>query len=228
MKTMKRLLVMLVLILSVLSVPAQAAAKKGLVNTPLKKSNMYQIRDKKSRKLFGTYSFYKAGKPVKNKWKTVKGNKYYFGKKGVAYKANPTFDKTIDVKVFRIKGKKYGFDSCSHLVGKGIYGTSARTLLVFDEKGMLDQAATDALHAKIPSKIGTTVRDDVISLFGKPLKEDEAKSCGPSPWDASFGEGADALNRPVWDVSLFYEHFRVDLIYNKDNGEYHVEGFSTV
>ena len=68
MKMMKRLLVMMLLVLTVLSVPVQAAAKKGLVNKPLGKINMYGITDKKSRKLYGSYSFYKAGKPIRNKW----------------------------------------------------------------------------------------------------------------------------------------------------------------
>jgi len=106
--------------------------------------------------------------------------------------------------------------------------SAGRTIKVFDQKGMLDQAATDALLAKVPGAVSTTVKDDVIKLFGTPLSEKQDKSCGPSPWDAGFADDVDALNRPVWDVSLFYEHFRVDLIYNKNNGEYHVEGFGTV
>ena len=33
----------------------------------------------------GSYSFYIDGEKLKNSWKTVKGNKYYFGKNGNAY-----------------------------------------------------------------------------------------------------------------------------------------------
>ena len=94
-----------------------AAAKSGLV----KKKNKYY--------------FYKKGKPLKNKWKTIKvdGKKYrfYFGKNGAAYRAGSLYLNAYNVKVYKIGGKKYGFDSNSHRVAAGIYVDGSYRFLVF-------------------------------------------------------------------------------------------------
>lgn len=67
-----------------LAIPSNAIADtwKGSGN-----SKYYVENGKKAsgfKKVGKSYYYFKSGKPTKNTWKTVKGKKYYFGKKGTA------------------------------------------------------------------------------------------------------------------------------------------------
>ena len=114
-RTGSRVLIMLLVQIMVLGLlmpaSAQADEPNGLVN----------VNDK--------YYFYSNGKAVHNKWikAPVDGvmQKFYFGKSGAACKAGRLYENAYNVKLFRIKGVKYGFDMNSFLVKPGIYVNGA-------------------------------------------------------------------------------------------------------
>jgi len=204
----------LCLAVSVICTPvtAQAAAKKGLVK---KGSNYY---------------YYKKGKKITNKWKKIKQDgvkyKFYFGKKGKAYKAKSLTNKAYNVKLFKIKGKKYGFDNKARRVivdasaGKaaGVYVDNKNKIYVFNKKGIYDSKASKALRKTFGSYRSTkvkskTLRDDVIKAFGEPLQEKMENCCSDVRWN----------DDPYQDVILTYKYFEVDLVYNEKTQEYAVD-----
>ena len=179
--------------------PVQAASKKkGLVKTG------------------GKYYYYVKGKKVKNKWKTLKedGKKYrfYFGKKGAAYKAS-----TGCVRLYKIGKKKYGFDSSSHLASPGIYATYDFKVVVIGKKGVYDAKKTKSIRKKLNlgHKMDKTIYRTVTDIFGKPLSVKRSpQSC--YPWNET-----DTFT----DVILRYKNLDVQL---KQNDRTKMYGFDTV
>lgn len=182
-------------------VSTQAAAKKGLVKVKKK------------------YYFYKNGKKIKNKWKTVKdktdGRKYrfYFGKKGAAYKAADYGDESI--KLFKIGKKKYGFDSSSHLAAPGIYTTSSFKVVVIGKKGVYNEKKTASIRKKLKlgSKLDKSIYKKVTDILGKPVSEKRSVSC--DPWDDTA---------TYTDVLLEYPYVEVQLIQNDKTKAYGLNG----
>lgn len=203
MKHVKKILlgVLIVVMAMSMSLTAFAAVKKGLV------------------KKGGKYYYYKSGKMVRNTWKTVKKNRYYFGKNGAAYKAAKPFDGTYNVKICKIKGKKYGFDAKSHLVAEGTYVDDRSRIWVFTGKGRLDDAKTAELRSMFPAdQISADLYDRVITAFGEPATPVEyAQSCGGWNQDDSFK-----------DVIITYKYFQVQLILNETAKTYKFTGFFSV
>ena len=202
---------MLITVLTVsAAVPAQAAVKKGLVKSG------------------GKYYYYnKKGEKTINKLKTLKqnGKKYvfYFGKNGAAFKAANSFDKTYNVKLFKIGKKQYGFDQYSHRVKPGIYVDSMSKIFVFNAKGVYDSKKSKTLRGKFKSVYdggpkSKTLVDDIISVLGKPLKQEGGqKSCGGWDPDDSFT-----------DMHLYYKYFEVQIFHNETTGEYGLNNFFSV
>lgn len=180
--------------------PVQAASKKkGLVKTG------------------GKYYYYVKGKKVKNKWKTLKedGKKYrfYFGKKGAAYKAS-----TGCVRLYKIGKKKYGFDSSSHLASPGIYVTYDFKVVVIGKKGVYDAKKTKSIRKKLNlgHKMDKTIYKTVTDIFGKPLSTFPTDSC--DPWNET-----DSFT----DVILEYKNLEVQLIQNDRTKAYGLNGVFT-
>ena len=158
---------------------------------------------------FGKYYYYKSGKMQKKTWRNFKqkGVKYrfYFGKNGVAYRAKKPFDGRYNVKVYKIKGKQYGFDTMSHLVAGGTYADTTGKIWVFQENGQLDSTATNALRSTFPQQLeGTDLYDKVISQFGEPLSVDKDDSC--NGWNTT-----DSFK----DYMINYKYFQVQLVCNE-------------
>ena len=220
MKYMKRILAALLalqLFLPVMTMPAQAAAvKNGLV----------KVRDTSDEFVKDyNYYFYKKGTMVKKQWKTIrekgKKYKYYFGKKGAANKAKALFDGSYNVKVFRINGKKYGFDMNAHLVSEGIYVDQASKIWVFKKGGVYDNQTTKALRNRFKNYDAGGIRstelyDELVCTLGKPVSESTAVPC--ASWD-----GLDFAEFTV--VVLNYNCYSVQLLRRDKTGEYGVLGF---
>ena len=185
-------------------VQAQAAAKSGLV--------------KKGSK----YYYYKKGKKLINKWKKVKQKKvkykFYFGKKGAAYKASNPFNKAYNVKLFKIGKKKYGFDNKSHLVAPGVYVDSKSKIYAFGKKGVYDSKTTKDLRSRFASgKRSKTLLADLEKALGEPLKTVVEKN--------SCNDAAKWNNDSYIDVVLQYKYFEVIMVQNEKTGEYAIDCF---
>ena len=166
-----------------------------------------------------TYYFYKKGKKLKNKWKTCKidgkKQKLYFGKKGAAYRAGSLYENAYNVKIFKIKNKKYGFDNNGFLVKKGVYVNGSFKILAFKKKGVYDEKKTKKLRSKLKiGKISKKMYDKVTSVLGKPLSVSRSDSCTPWNDEDSFT-----------DVVLDYGHYDVQLIQNDRTKEYMLDGY---
>ena len=185
--------------------PVQAASKKkGLV------------------KAGGKYYYYVKGKKVKNKWKTLKdgGKKYrfYFGKKGAAYKAPNAYQNACNVKLYKIGKKQYGFDNNSHLASPGIYVTYDFQVVVIGKKGVYDAKKTKSIRKKLNlgHKMDKTIYKTVTDIFGKPLSTFTTDSC--DPWNET-----DSFT----DVILEYKNLEVQLIQNDRTKAYGLNGVFT-
>ena len=204
-RTGSRVLIMLLVQIMVLGLlmpaSAQADEPNGLVN----------VNDK--------YYFYSNGKAVHNKWikAPVDGvmQKFYFGKSGAACKAGRLYENAYNVKLFRIKGVKYGFDMNSFLVKPGIYVNGAFQLMAFGKNGKYNEAKTKKLRKKLPiGKISKGMYKKVISTLGKPLSVSFSDSCSPWKSTGSFT-----------DVKMTYNHFEVQLIREDRTKQYMLDGF---
>lgn len=200
MKKMKKLLLVLLCaamvqtILVPLAIAQAATAKNGLVT--VKSTDDYGFETVK-------YYFYENGKKVKSTWKTVavteKGKtvkyKYYFGKSGLAYAANPTDTKVkYEIVCKKIGDKYYGFDRYGHMVKNGIYVDKSYKFFVFDKKGVYNSAKSAKLRKAAKQKTNTA---GLVKLLGKCQKR---KKIGSS----CFMDGA-------IDYILYYDHYEVDV-----------------
>ena len=113
MKKFKKVFAVLLLMLLVTAPVVTAATQPVTVEAAAKKKT-------KLKKVKGKYYAYEKGKKVCNKWRTIKVGKkkyrFYFDKKGRAYKANKAAMGKTGVLVKKIKGKYYGFDYQGHMV----------------------------------------------------------------------------------------------------------------
>lgn len=169
------------------------------------------------------YYFYEKGQMVKNVWKTVKtdGEKYtyYFGKDGAAYKASKSYDEVYNVKICKIKKKKYGFDNLSHCVKPGIYVSSSSKLLVFEKGGVYSEKKTKKLRKELKTywqkkQVSKKIYKQVVKKLGKPLSVKRSDSCSPLNMKDSFT-----------DVLLQYRTFEVQLIQNDRTKAYALDNF---
>lgn len=165
------------------SIRAEAATvKKGLV-----KEGKY-------------YYYYVNNKKVKNTWKTVKTNKYYFGSNGRAYAA-PDLKKsdqyTMNVVVKKIGKYYYGFDSKGRMVKSGYYNNPQKLdsngdsmTYYFDKNGRYNAAKSRAVR-----KAGAYGSDTkaLRKLLGKAKSVKKLNSC--------FGEPG---NDYQWNYSNIY------------------------
>lgn len=219
MKYLKRILaalLALLLFLPVMTTPSEAAVKNGLVK--VKDNSDEFVKDY-------NYYFYKNGSMVKKAWKTVrvKGKRYkfYFGRKGAANKAKAVFDQSYNVKLFRINGKKYGFDMDAHLVSPGIYVDKDSKIYVFKKGGVYDNQAAKTLRNRFKAydkggRRSTELYDELVCTIGKPLSETTGDPC--ASWDGlEFSEFS--------VIIMKYEHFSVQLLRRNKTGEYGVLGF---
>lgn len=145
------------------SVQVLAKAKSGLV------------KEKKG------YCYYKSGKKLKGKWKTVKGKRYYFKKNGIAatgkYKVKKTFY-VFDAKgrlclpgefkkkaFVKVKGAQYGVDA----KGRMLTGTHAVNdkFYHFSANGKCDAAVTKALQS---ASVEGRSMEELYRLIGPPDK----------------------------------------------------------
>ena len=214
MKKMKKLLLVLLCaamvqtLLVPLTITRAAAKKDGLVT--VKNTDDYGFETVK-------YYFYENGVKVKNTWKLVPVTengktvkyKYYFGKTGVAYAANPTNpDTKYEIAYKKINGKYYGFDRYGHMVKNGIYVDKSGRFFAFDKKGVYDSAKSGKLRKAAKAKVNAA---PLIKLLGKYQKRVQmGNSC--------FIDGA-------IDYVLYYGHFEVDVC-RKDGVDYFIGAFA--
>ncbi len=131
----------------------------------------------------GSYYYYVNGKQVKKTWKTIKGQKYYFGKNGKAYAApdrsSQGYKKNIVVK--KIGKYSYGFDSKGCMVKSGYYNNPDK----FDSKGNTmtyyfdKKGRYQAKQSKKIQKAGDYRADakKLRAILGKPRKTKKLNSC---------------------------------------------------
>ncbi len=135
MKHAKRLLVMMLcLVMGMTSLTAQAAEKKEGLQ---KKGGEYYF-----------YAYDEDGELTKvtNTWKTVDGDKYYFGDDGKAYRAKSDSKNKYNVVTKTIGGTKYGFDVKARLA-KGVYvKESDEKLYYYNSKGKYSSKKTKTLQ----------------------------------------------------------------------------------
>lgn len=198
MKRMKKILLVL-LCLILVQAPAVTWTQPVSVQAATVKNGLV--------KKGSNYYYYKNGKLLKNAWKTIGKNRYYFGKTGAAYKAKATPGMTYNINLKKIKGKYYGFDSKARMV-KGIYSSAMGDLYAFNTKtGVYDSAKTKKLRKAGAYK---KTSEDLRKLLGKPLKTAKNNSC--------FDFGGDGY-------TLTYKYFRVSLFRYRATGKEIVLGF---
>ncbi len=169
------------------------------------------------------FFFYENGQMVRKKWKTIVTDgvkyKYYFGKNGAAYSASKLFDDVYNVKIIKIKKKKYGFDSNSHCVSAGVYVNSRYQLIAFGKGGVYSEKKTKKLRNalktySVTGKTSKKLYKQVIKKLGKPVSVERSDSCSPLNSKDSFT-----------DVLLKYRYFEVQLIQNDRTKEYALDNF---
>ena len=179
----------------------------------------------------GKLYYYQNGKPVKNKWKTVKKHKYYFGKDGAAYQAPKPADKTCNVNKYKIKGKYYGFDTNGWLV-KGLNAhqtlkkngrTKSVTLYWFSSKGVYNKNKTKAVKQLLKEGFHNgQFMEELKKIAGKPRKTlvDDI-SCNQRP-DANHLDDDENTHR--WkDITIEYKGLLIVAVYYIPTDEYYVD-----
>ena len=137
--------------------------------------------------------YYESGKKVKNCWKKVKGNKYYFGKNGAAYMAPKTLGRSKNVVCKKIGGAKYCFDQKGRLVKNGVYADVDGNAY-FVKNGKVNEAKTKKIQKAVKYLADAK---KIRSYLGKPKKTRESSSCFRE-------EGTDLeLTYPYVTLSLF-------------------------
>lgn len=164
------------------------------------------------------YFYYKNGKKVKNKWKTIKGFCYYFGKKGAAVSG-----------LTKIKDKLYYFDEKGRMKRNYWY----KKTYYFDNKGrsltgvqcikknyvfQLYYFDSNGKLIKEKQKILNAYNND--SMYGKPVDSLEAVIGKPLSIEYPEEEGCFGTGR---DVILHYPGFQV--LCNEDKGIIYFQGF---
>lgn len=139
-------------------VEVQAAAREGL------------YLDKRTDK----YYFYEDGKKVTNAWRTYKGNKYFFTKKGYAYASERFDDVQYNIVVKKIGDKYYGFNHSARMV-KGLYLTIDGKIYYFDTKTGAYDANKTKRYRDASKEKNTSTR--IKNLLGKPQKIKKVNSC---------------------------------------------------
>ena len=174
--------------------------------------------------------YYVAGKPVVNKWVTVKEKKgkfrYYFGKDGKAYKAASIKGmRTTKVQIRTVKGKKYGFDENGHRV-KGLWSTGEKLAFFSKKNGVYNKKVTKKYQKVV--KYGKTSPDMIKTIkkvFGKPKKIKETNSCNPFDITDGSGFSGDTLKK-YKGYTCTYKNIVISLTKNVETGVYHMEGAS--
>ena len=193
----KKLLCMLCMILAAGTLfavlPAknvQAAEKKGLVYSKTKNE----------------YYYYADNKKVKNTWKTVNNQKYYFDKNGKAYAA-PKIDGTnYNIVVKKIKNKYYGFDNKARMV-KGLNCTIEGKNYYFSTKtGVYSSTTTKKYRtAAAYQKDAKTIK----KLLGTPKKTEKTDSC---------------YKPNGVDMTLYYKKYALMIFHDNKTGKEEVFG----
>ncbi len=162
----------------------EAAAKKGLV------------------KEGKNYYYYVKGKKVKNVWKTVTVKnvkyKYYFGKKGAAYKAPKDTYTNNNMVVKKINGKYYGFNNVGRMV-TGVWSSDAGKVYYFSSKGVYNETKSKNIRTAIKKNNVA----DTIKALGKVKKKNESNSC---------------LQQNSTDIVYTYEHVTLTVIRDNTTG----------
>ena len=236
MKKLKAALLLLACCL-LMAVPfrASAAVKKGWDAT---KTSYYVKKDGKLVKATGLtkigsdyYYFDRYGVVVKNKWgKSLKDGShrytFYFGKNGKAYKApsNEYFSSTA-VKKIKIDGKYYAFDEDAHMVTGFAVATDGK-LYYFDSKGVYNSSKTQ--KGRSMAKIGKTSKtmlNDVVKVFGKPVKKEKSDSC--NFFDQTAADGAP--EGVTYSGYLYtYKRFEISITRNDKTKICHMDGPSAI
>ncbi len=188
-KRLKRIFLLLLLCLSF----TQTAALPG-VGTIEAKAAKEGLRSEK-----GKYCFYTNGKKLRNKWKTIDGEKYYFDKTGAAVAGKKTGG-IVRPRMHKIKGKFYGFDNKGRMV-QGLYVIDGQFYLFAPKTGAYQSSATNKLRAaaKEGEKAGV-----LLSLLKKQVGDPISREDYP---DSCYGDGKDSV--------LFYSGFMVQLFTDK-------------
>lgn len=198
MKKLKKLLI-IILCLMMIQVPETSITGPSVVSAATVKSGLTKIN--------GKYYYYKNGKKIKNKWKTIKTTvngktvsyRYYFGSNGAAYAAKKRAGVTYCFAVKTINGKKYGFDTQGHML-KGIYVSSKEKFYVFNAKTGVYNATRSAKFNKAAKykKSAATLRK--LLKAQTPVKTQTSSSC--------FYTGGT-------DIVITYDHYVVNYCRNK-------------
>ena len=172
------------------------------------------------KKLKGTYSYVKSTK--KGTVKKVKDStkyKFYF-KKGKALRASGSGVQAV--KLYTIKGKKYGFDEKGHLTVSGIWATDSGKVYSFDAKGLVEKEKSDALTAVVKTdRRALDLIDQEKKEFGEPIKMKEVDTCN----FFDLAEDADMEgDLPYTGWLLTYDHIEISISQNTQTGEYCMEG----
>ena len=179
----------------------------------------------------GKLYYYKNGQPIKNKWKTVKKHKYYFGKDGAAYQAPMPKDKTVNVNKYKIKGKYYGFDTNGYLVTglkphqtlKKDGRTKSVTLYWFSSKGIYNKTKSKAILKLLKEGFHNgQFLDDLKQKAGKPRKVliDDI-SCNQRPDATHLDDDGDT--RRWKDITIEYKGLLIVAVYYIPTDEYFVD-----
>ncbi len=190
MRKCKRILLLLLLCLGF----SQMAAMPGIGPATAKAAAKEGLKTEK-----GKIYFYVKGKKIKNKWKTVGEDKYYFDKTGAAITGKKSGSIVIP-KVYKISGKSYGFDNKGRMV-KGLYVINDEFYLFSSRDGAYKSSTTKQLRAAAKTGQKTTTLLALLKkLVGDPLsREDYPDSC--------YGDGKDSV--------LYYSGFMVQLFTDK-------------
>lgn len=163
-------------------VRVSAAGKSGLVSS--------------GKKIY----YYENGQKIKNRWKKVKGHKYYFGKDGAACMAPKASKMSKNVVCRTIGGVRYCFNQKGYLVQKGLYADVEGNAF-FVKNGKVEETRTK----KIQKALGyLTDARKIRSYLGKPKKIKASSSC--------FRDGGT-------DLMLTYPYVTLALYRNDKTGE---------
>lgn len=132
------------------------AAKAGLV--------------KSGKKIY----YYQNGQKLKNSWKKVGKNKYYFDKNGAAYVAPKVSGMSKNVVCKKIGGARYCFDRSGHMVKNGVYADKAEKAYIVSKNGKVDETKTKKLQKALKY---LTDAKTARKLLGKPKKTETSDSC---------------------------------------------------
>lgn len=172
--------------------------------------------------------YLKSGRVVTNRFKTLKDGtkkyRFYFGKDGKAYRAEGnSYMSTTQVKLFKINGKKYGFDENAHMA-KGLWSTKENKLCYFEDSGVLNLTKSKVYRkaAKVGRK-SKTLPKQLKKVFKKPKKTQKSDSC--NPFDVKNAENLSSKQMKKYVGYVWtYDHISMSMTKNKSTGVYYMEG----